>query len=262
MVLKEIVKTKKFAVILSIVLSSTGGATGGYVFAKKRLEKKYADLSEQEIREAKEFYKQKAKAGDYSDPSVLAEKYDDFEKVDEDLNPDYERDTEMVKQAVTILKENRYVSYDQPSAVVSIEEVLEVKASIAKNVFDSHDPDDDFDFDVQGEKRDAGRPYIVEEEEFDENEDDRTQQSLTYYEDDDVLVDENDQHIRNVDGIVGADNLKFGHGSKNKDFVYIANDQFNVYYEVKRAKGSYSEQVLGIKHSDRRPPRKFDRNWD
>lgn len=261
--LTTVIKTKKFAVVVTALLSTIGGTTGGYLFAKTKLEQKYSDLSEREIHEAKEFYQQKAKAGDYSDPTVLAEKYEDFEGEDDGkVNPDYVRDTEMVQEAVTILKDKRYVSYDNPSTV-SIEEVLEVKTSIAKNIFDSHETDEDFDFDVQGEKRDAGRPYIVEEEEFDENEDERSQTSLKYFDDDDVLVDENDQHIRNVDGIVGSENLLFGHGSKNKDVVYIANDQFDAYYEVTRVHGSYSQQVLGLKHTDGRPPlRKFNRDWD
>lgn len=270
MITKELVKnavrTKRFAVVVSSVISVAGGAFGGFSIAKKHLETKYAEISEREIREAKLFYQQKNKTGDFSDPTVLVEKYEaDNDNNSTELDPD----REMVVTAVELLKKRKYVQYDKPPQTQ--EEKIAVTESIHHNVFNDLneeqkkaafnalvDEPEEFDVDDELDKKAEGRPYILEYQEFEENENDHSQSTLTYYEEDDVLVDDRDQPITNVQGVIGVENLKFGYGSNDKNVVYICNPRFNADYEVVRSNGSYAEIVLGfIQHSDKRPPRKF-----
>ena len=259
--LKRIVQTKKFAVVVASVLSAAGGGATGYILAQKRLEAKYAELSEREIREAKVYYDQKYKEGEFADPSVLAEKYDED---DEDGGePETSTQGEMIKEAADILEHQQYVSYDRPEQTV--EEVVEVKQSIKRNIFEDERAlvtditDREFDLDDELDKKAAGKPYIIEQEQFFENDSGFSQTTLTWFEGDQVLVDEHDQPIREVDRVIGLENLRWGCGTLGeKNVVYIANDKLNAEYEVTRSFGSYTEEVLGFfQPKERNTPRKF-----
>lgn len=253
----QIVKNNPVVLAGVAVASAAIGAGVATLVSKRYFKLKYEQLASQEIAEAKLFYKKQNKTDEYSDPSALAEKYDDENPDVAELNPE----TEMVKTAVKILEEQSYTAYDKP--VQTTEERVEVQASIQKNIFESHptvdEQDDDFDLDDELEKKAAGRPYLIEAEQYFENEEENTQTALTWFEGDEVLVDERDQPIRNVEGVIGGvANLRFGAGSKDANMVYIRNDRFSADYEVTRSTGKYSEEVLGyIQHEDRRPPRKF-----
>lgn len=257
----QIVKNNPVVLVGVAVVSAAVGAGVATLISKRHFKLKYEKLASQEIAEARLFYKQMNKTDEYSDPSSLAEKYDDENPDVAELNPEIERETEMVKTAVKVLEDQKYIAYDKPTQTT--EERVEVQASIQKNVFEAHPPvdeqEDDFDLDDELEKKAAGRPYIIEAEQFFENEEEHTQTALTWFEGDEVLVDERDQPIRNVEGVIGGvANLRFGAGSKDANMVYIRNDRFSADYEVSRSTGKYAEEVLGfIQHEDRRPPRKF-----
>lgn len=261
--LKRIVQTKKFAVIVASVLSAAGGGATGYILASKRLEAKYAELSEREIREAKVYYDQKYKEGEYSDPAALAEKYEDEEE-EEDDEPETLTQVEMIKEASDILENQQYTSYDRPEKQ-KVEEVVEVQQSIKRNIFETEQAtiqditDRDFDEAEELEKKNAGRPYIITQESFFENDSDYSQTTLTWFEEDQVLVDENDQAIREVDRVIGLENLRWGCGTRNeKNVVYISNDKLRAEYEVTRSFGSYTEEVLGFfQPRERNQPRRF-----
>jgi hypothetical protein len=94
-----------------------------------------------------------------------------------------------------------------------------------------------------------------------ENEPDHIQHTLTYFEGDDVLTDEEDQPINETDDTVGNANLlKFGHGSKDNNIVYVRNEKLDLDFEITRSKGSYIKEVLGfIQHDDRKRVRSFRR---
>lgn len=256
---KSFVRTKKFAVIVSSLISAAGASAATVAITFTRLEAKFAAISEQEIAEAKAFYQAKFK--EESDPTTLAEQYADDEL--EEIEDEEETvDIEMVKTSIKILREKQYVSYDKPEQVKE-EEVIEVKASIASNVFDNPvevdiDEDDGFDLDEELKKKDAGKPYIIEKDEFFHNEGERIQSTLTWFDGDKVLADEQDRPVNTVAKVIGDDNLHFGRGSGDPKVVYIRNERFNAEYEVTYSNGKYKEEVLGyIEHSDRVGLRRF-----
>lgn len=256
--LLRVVQTKSFAIVASSLVASASGAVGGYFFAKKRLEKKYADISEQEIREAKTFYTKLYKVGDENDLSTIAAKYEDPDEPAEAVVSEDD-----IRQAAEILDNERYsthVSYDKVGKTEVTEEQIEVKASIKKNIFDSQtEGNGEFDQAEEFAKRERGEPYIITKDEFFENETEFSQVSFEYFEDDDVLCDEQNRALTSAEEneAVGSGNLLFGRGSGDNNVVYIRNEKLEVEYEVRLCKGSFKEEVLGfIEHSEKRV-RKF-----
>src|SRR5262245_2917460 len=61
-------RTRKFAVTFASAMSALSGAVAGYQYAHKKLKAQYEEVSEQEIREAKEFYKNLYKIGENDEP--------------------------------------------------------------------------------------------------------------------------------------------------------------------------------------------------
>jgi len=118
-----------------------------------------------------------------------------------------------------------------------------------------------WDQDLEVSKRTKRFPYVIHLDEYKGNESKYDQIVYTYFEGDDVLSDVNDNVA--VPEIVGAENLqRFGHGSGDKDIVYIRNDALTVEICIHRSPNSYAEVVHGfVEHSakrKRRPPRRFD----
>lgn len=110
------------------------------------------------------------------------------------------------------------------------------------NVFATED--DEWDYGVEIEKRDPKIPYIIHADEFFDNENGWEQTTLTYYEGDDILCDERDVPIYNYSLTVGE--LRFGHGSKDKNVVYIRNVGEEAEFEVIRDPGLYQVEVAGL----------------
>lgn len=90
------------------------------------------------------------------------------------------------------------------------------------------------------------RPYVISDEQFNEENDHFDKISLTYYEDDCTLADEGDEMITDVDNTVGRENLdKFGELSDDPEVVYVRNEKIAVDYEIIRLSKSYSDTVMG-----------------
>jgi hypothetical protein len=116
---------------------------------------------------------------------------------------------------------------------------------------------DDWDFDKELQNRRTNMPYVIHVDEYMENEDGRRQHTVTYYEGDDVMVDELEVVIYNHAGLMGE--LKFGHGSKDHNVVYIRNEAERMEWEVLRHTGHYSIEVLGLEAEEepKTGPRRF-----
>ena len=74
------------------------------------------------------------------------------------------------------------------------------------------------------------------------------QSTLTYYEGDDILVDEHDVPVYNHNLSVGP--LNFGHGSNDKNVVYIRSERLESEFEVLREHGLYTVEVLGYEKEE------------
>jgi len=96
------------------------------------------------------------------------------------------------------------------------------------------------------ESRTTTEPYVIHQDEFNEN-DEYSKVTYTYYAEDDVLVDDEDQHpVPHGDLVVGLDNLKFGHGSDDIDVVFVRNDRLGQDMEICRTHESYERKILGL----------------
>jgi len=95
------------------------------------------------------------------------------------------------------------------------------------------------------EALDAGEPYVIHREEFDEEEPGYSQVTLTYYAGDNILCDDKDYPLENIGRIVGDTLLRFGAGSGDPNVVYVRNDRLNAEYEILLHRGSYAIEVLG-----------------
>lgn len=130
------------------------------------------------------------------------------------------------------------------------------------NLFDG---DDTWDYELELNNRDPGKPYVIHEDEFTGLEFGFEQSTLTWYEADQILTDSHDVPIARPDIVVGE--LKFGHGAGAPNVCFVRNERNHAEYEVLQDPGSYQVQFLGLdpierqyeeqdlKHS--RSPRRF-----
>lgn len=239
--LANLARKKGVLVGVASVASAGAGATLGYLEADKRAKAKYEQLAEEEIAEAKRFYAKLHKEGDFAQPETALEKY--MAQVQ-----DYTSEAEVT------VTDGSETGVAVAETVEETDDGVEIQER-AVNIFASSEPvvEDDFDYDAELESRTKDEPYVIANEEFYENEPEYEQNTLTYFEGDDVLVDDKDQPIEDTDRTVGNANLlRFGHGSKDQNVVYIRNDRMQMDFEVLRSRGDYVKEVLGfIEHSDR-----------
>jgi hypothetical protein len=125
----------------------------------------------------------------------------------------------------------------KPKLEESDEEEPEVVHIFAHN-------DRSWDYDVEVATREREIPYVIHQEEFINDEMGFRQETLTYYAGDDIMSDTDDTPIYNYAGLMGE--LKFGHGSRDPNVVYIRNEVIHMEWEILLNPGMFSEEVLGL----------------
>lgn len=110
-----------------------------------------------------------------------------------------------------------------------------------KNVFTPQD--DSWNYNVEQANRSTEYPYIIHQEEYMLDEQGYTQSTLTYYDGDNILADEQDVPVYQHERITGP--LLFGHGSNDRNVVYIRNDELKAEYEILLFHGYFEREVLG-----------------
>jgi hypothetical protein len=123
-----------------------------------------------------------------------------------------------------------------------VEEVVE-EALIVTNVFASLDEGWDYEAELST-RTDPKIPYIIHQEEFVNDEMGYHQETLTYYAGDDIMADSHDTPIYGYEGLMGE--LRFGHGSRDKNVVYIRNEGIHMEWEILLHSGHFSIEVLGL----------------
>lgn len=250
----EIVRNNPIVLTVVGVLGLAAGAAGGYFLTRKFLREHYADIAEEEIAEAKEFYAGLNKVSVAGEPlspqEVMAQRHPEaVEALREYQGVEVETpartEEELLEHRVTqarIQSVNVGVEGGPEHGVHPIEKVEE-RQEKTRNVF----VDPTFDLPEEVKHRTKDRPYVISHDEYfaAEHEDYDTIQ-LTYYEKDDTLVGENDKPVDDVNSVIGDDSLaRFGHGSKDKNIVYVRNDKLRAEYEVTLSDQSYLE-ALGL----------------
>lgn len=234
-----------------------GGVLFGYGWAGKRLRTQYEQIAEQEIDEMREHFRARLIAKE--EKPDLAEKAQEISE-----REGYSTPQTPVKedQDGAEAGEEGFTEADTADAVEDHErEESEEEAPSAEvnNLFDEtkKEADEGWDYEEEVRLRRPDRPYVIHVDERSEK-DGYTDISLIYYEADDVLADERDQPIEDRDKTIGEGNLdKFGHGSHDKDIVYIRNDLLKIEIEVIKNDGSYAEVVHGfVQHSNEKVHRR------
>jgi hypothetical protein len=219
----------------------TGVALGGgigYFATRRYLEPKYAEIAENEISDMRKHFAKRSMARKDKPP------IDDLNKRVEDLRYREGRGP--------VVKPNVPVAPAPPGA--PNEHVHDTpNPAQHRNVFQA-DPSasEGWDYEVEKALREDKEIYVIHADEFGET--DLNEAALTYYSGDDVLCDASDRIIDNQDRLVGEGLNKFGHGSGDKDVVFIRNETLAVDLEVTNTDKSYAEEVHGLKHED--PPRR------
>ena len=91
-------------------------------------------------------------------------------------------------------------------------------------------------------------PYVIHQNEFNHSNLNYTKVVYSYYARDDYLTnpENEDRPVFGGEEIVGAGNLKFGHGSDDVDVVYVRNDMLETDMQICRLDKSYEEDVVGL----------------
>lgn len=130
--------------------------------------------------------------------------------------------------------------FDEVDEEVMWDTPIEVPEERLINIFTV---DDDWNYELEYEKRGNGI-YIIHADEYIQGDYEFKQETVTYYVEDDIMADMEDTPIYNYYDRMGE--LKFGHGSKDKNVVYIRNERLNREWEVLRHHGSYEVEVKGL----------------
>lgn len=229
----EVVENVPKLPLASIITVAFGGfimgCTAGYVITKRVLEPKYAAIAEEEIAEAKEFYKRLNKVDEFATPAGAAEALG----IDPKLQP-----------AANALR--RYQGGEEnPPEEPSDEAEVEV---VVQSVFDN-DELPVWDHEAEVAERSSDRPYVAHKDEFVETE--LQQITLTYYAGDKALADERDEPIVDIQATVGQESLeRFGHGSDDPKVVYVINEKLGIAFEILLHEGKFATEVWGFQHGE------------
>lgn len=234
-------------VVIGIATSATSlvvGSFAGYLVAKRRLERKYEEIAQQEIAEARRKFKMFYKKEEFSRPGGFLQDDDDEEEFDNHLP--------MFDQAVTaVLK-----TYDPPQNFALDDHnpgtnghPLAVDIPVQRNVFEEQemtDDDTEEQFPVIG-PRESGRPYVIDFATFDAGELGYRNITLTNYADG-ALVEEGDRNedLNVAQDLIGEESLEhLGWERGQPNVVYVRNDRLRVDYEVISDERRFGADMLG-----------------
>lgn len=228
-----------------------GAGIGGglvYILAKRKLETKYSKIAEAEISEMQKHYQAKTRALEAEAAKRPVEeivKERGYSSTDDSKPPmAVSPPDSVVEEAKETLKDAR------PDAAKVVKEPQE--HAEVRNVFEEHadPPGMAWVHAEELKRRSPDIPYVIHYDERDHM-DDYQDVTLTYFEGDDVLCDERDEPIpiEARDRLVGEKNLeRFGHGSNDRNVVYIRNDVLEILYEVVKSPRAFAEEVHGFTH--------------
>ena len=206
-------------------VGAVAGVYFGYKWNKEKIKAEIFAQSEEEIAKIRELYHQKAVAA--------------TPKPDLDEAARSARDEAMREAGYSAEERTEHLRPLKPPVPVAPAIVIV--------------PPDDrpvWDYAKQLEGRLNGEPYVVHQDEFMQSTTGYPKVTYTYFAIDDVLVDDaNDHPLPHADIIVGLNNLQFGHGTDDKDVVFVRNDERQLEMEICRVNKSYEEEILGVENS-------------
>ena len=107
---------------------------------------------------------------------------------------------------------------------------------------------DQWDEEFEISQRTHNAPYIIHADDYVKDEFGFKQETVTYYEGDDIMATMADVPIYNWTSMMGE--LRWGHGSKDPNVVYVRNEMMRKEWEILRESGSFEEIVQGLHIED------------
>jgi hypothetical protein len=248
-------------------LALGAGFLAGYYFAKHRLEESIYAEAEQQIEEQVEAAQRYIKVVRIdAKPATPSEALEDLipeaadaleQYVDEDTEkilsmyqgkedpPEGNESATHSKEEPVAYQRARFLRIDEKGGAVT-------PLDRQNNIWDDAKPEEGVDFEYKEEvaARTDHAPYIVSLDEFNENPDEYVQIKLTYFAGDGILVDEDDDIVKDPNKWVGVQNLRFGHRSGDNRTVYIRNPLLDHDFAVVLSDGHYAVEVAGLDQSE------------
>lgn len=256
----------KLLVPSGLTVAAGLGTVVGYVLASKMLEKKYREIADKEIAEARVMYQRM-----YSRPPLVLEPESEDVQGDPDEAGAEEAPAgtwneldEVAQERIMTNAMRAMGTYVPPQDDT---EGVEKREPTPRNIFTDYQAPGDEVMAALMADRDPSEPYIITKSEYYENEPDHEQKRFTYYEGDQVLVDDQDEYnpIQDTERVAGDDNLlRFGYGSGDEHSLFVRNETLDPPLDlyITRSTGRYTDEVMGLDEdqpylSHSRQPRKF-----
>lgn len=230
------------AVLIGVAVVAAGvGGFVAYKFAKRRLATQYDEKLKEELAATERYYTLRDKDGVFETPTDAVQA----------LHPDARPVVDPRPRQHTAVPYHTMADRDDASEHPSVAQRI-----IERNVFDTAatDPRDwDLAAEIVAREENPNEPYVISTDEWAKNEPAHEQVQLTYFAESDDLVDDQSVPVRNEQQVVGEDNLtRFGHGSGDRNIVYVRNERLGMDMEIIRTDGSFSDEATGgreLRHS-------------
>lgn len=203
-------------------ISGIAGAAVGYKIAEKRLAAQFDERLQKETEEMRTFYQ-----------NVPTKKYSSPEEAVQDLVvPDLAQKALSTYQGQkTAYHKVEKAEDPKPEDFEPFEGDEEKQEEMVRNIFES--------------PRDPDNPYLISEEEFNQNEGEFQQVNLLYYAEDDVLIDIREDVIEDPTKTTGLDFKQNFGWRADDDYIHVRNEKLRIDFEIVRH-GSYAKDVLGV----------------
>lgn len=247
---------------LIIVGTFIAGAVAGFFAGWKTMERKYAEMADQEIQDVKDAYGRRL---DHIEDEHQAELDRLRGPGENELNESLERAGEVARNVRNL---EAFRNAPNPLSRSSLDnnpyEQAKTNYSLAGRQAASidhddnrsdNDPSEDDEKDEGSQTDAAGRterdltsidrtePYVITSDEFLHEFDHHEKESLYYYTVDDVLTDDQLEPVKNQLNVVGQDAINRLSVEQN---VWVRNEPLTTDYEIIRVTKSFKESVLGI----------------
>jgi hypothetical protein len=217
------------------VISAVVGLGLGYALGKRKKQLEFDEAVDEACAETRELYRQKRIELETHLAEVAQEAYEEHVRVEEAAS------ALATYQGVEQLEEAEPgddFEFDVPTPVpvpeLEPEEIAPVPEPEPKH--------------KKAAYVDKSKPYVVTVDEVLNNEADYANSTLTYYESDDTLTGEGDEILDDRSRLltVGTNLSNFGELSGDPNVVYVRTDKINMYLEIVKHEGKYSEVVAGL----------------
>lgn len=236
--------------ILVGFLTFLGGSILGYFVGRKTSKDYYQQLADEEIESVKEYYKKMRtenteRSGKYP---LKEDEESEFRTINNPLvrsslenNPN-ERAKKNYRLYSTGKNENKTDN--------SITNVFD----ISEEIQEAEDDDDDVTVEEM-EISSEPIPYVITDEEYNNEYDDYDKISLYYYMLDDTLCEENEEIVDDIENTVGYDSLNL---LATQTTAWVRNERLKADYEIIGLNQSYAKTVAGFTEKNLTPREQYE----